>query len=53
MALAIAELIKDAELVNTEIECYQKVTKESIQKYCQKVLVKENSSTLYYKSKNK
>ncbi len=51
MALAIAELIDDAELVNQEIELYNKVSIDQIQKYCKEVLTKSNSSTLYYQSK--
>lgn len=51
MALAIAELIEDAELVNQEMDLYNKVTINQLQNYCKEVLVKSNCSTLYYQSK--
>jgi predicted Zn-dependent peptidase len=39
---------KDANLINTEIDRYMKVTKEDIQKAAQKYLRKENRVVLYY-----
>jgi zinc protease len=39
---------KDANLINTEIERYMKVTREDIQKAAQKYLTKENRVVLYY-----
>ena len=38
----------DANLVNTEIERYLKVTKEDIRKAAKKYLTKENRVVLYY-----
>ncbi|MDQ3045922.1 MAG: insulinase family protein [Bacteroidota bacterium] len=39
---------KDANLINTEIDRYMKVTPDDIQKAAQKYLVKENRVVLYY-----
>ncbi len=39
---------KDANLINTEIERFMKVTREDIQKASQKYLTKENRVVLYY-----
>jgi len=46
--LAISELLGDADLINQEAEKYQKVTVEDIKKVANKILQKENCSTLYY-----
>jgi predicted Zn-dependent peptidase len=38
----------DANLINTEIEKYRKVTRQDIQRVAQKYLNKENRVALYY-----
>ena len=49
--LAISELLGDANLINEEPEKYQKVTAEKIKTVANKILQKENCSTLYYLKK--
>jgi predicted Zn-dependent peptidase len=49
--LAISELLGDANLINEETEKYQQVTAEGIKKVANKILQKENCSTLYYLKK--
>ncbi len=49
IGLAYHELLGDAELVNTEIENYRKVTKIDMLNLAKKHLVPTNSSTLIYK----
>jgi len=51
IGLAYHELLGDAEMVNTEIERYRKVTKTGMLKLAQQHLVSTNSSTLIYKRK--
>jgi predicted Zn-dependent peptidase len=51
--LAISELLSDANLINLEIENYQKVTAEQIKKQANLILRKTNCSTLFYLKKNK
>ena len=51
MGLAIAELTKDAELINEEKELYAQVSEEEIQQYAKQIFKPTNCSTLYYKSK--
>lgn len=46
--LAISELLGDADLINQEEEKYGKVTAKDIHAVANKVLRKENCSTLYY-----
>ncbi len=50
--LAISELLQDAGMINNEVEKYLAVTSEDIKMQANEVLREENSSTLYYKSKN-
>jgi predicted Zn-dependent peptidase len=49
--LAISELLGDANLINLEIEKYQKVTAEGIKEQANKILQKTNCSTLFYLKK--
>ena len=49
--LAISELLGDANLINLEIENYQKVTAEGIKDQANKILQKTNCSTLFYLKK--
>ena len=49
--LAISELLGDANLINQEIENYQKVTAEGIKEQANKILQKTNCSTLFYLKK--
>lgn len=49
--LAISELLGDANLINLEIENYQKVTAEQIKEQANKILRKTNCSTLFYLKK--
>ena len=51
-SLAFYELLGDASLMNTELERYQKVTAEDIQKESNVIFNEANCSTLYYLSKN-
>ncbi len=49
--LAISELLGDADLINKEIENYQKVTAEQVKEQANKILQKTNCSTLFYLKK--
>lgn len=51
MNLAFAELLGDADMANREIEKYQAVTSGRLQAVSRNILIPENSSTLYYRSK--
>jgi predicted Zn-dependent peptidase len=51
-SLAFYELLGDASLMNTELERYQRVTAEDIQKESIAIFSENNCSTLYYLSKN-
>jgi predicted Zn-dependent peptidase len=51
MALAMNELMGDANLINTETENYEKVTVEGIQKYAKEILQKTNCTQLIIKAK--
>ena len=51
-SLAFYELLGDAELMNSELEKYATVTTEDILDESRNIFKEENSSTLYYYSKN-
>lgn len=51
MSLAIAELVDSAEMVNTDIEKYLKLTEKDIQSVAEDILQESNCSTLYYLAK--
>jgi zinc protease len=51
-SLAFYELLGDAELMNSELEKYAAVTTEDIRDESKNIFKEENSSTLYYYSKN-
>lgn len=49
--LAYYELIGDAELINTEVECYRSVSKENIRAVAQKLFAPQNSNIIHYYAK--
>ncbi|MEO9023158.1 MAG: pitrilysin family protein [Ginsengibacter sp.] len=49
-SLANYELLGDANLMNTELQSYQAVTREEILEECRIVFTDNNCSTLYYRS---
>jgi zinc protease len=51
-SLAFYELLGDASLMNTELDRYNRVTVEQVQKLSREVFTEENCSTLWYRSKN-
>ena len=51
-SLAFYELLGDASLMNTELNRYNSVTVSDIQQESNKIFREENSSTLWYLSKN-
>lgn len=51
-SLAFYELLGDADLMNTELDRYNNVTVEDIQKECNEIFKESNSNTLWYLSKN-
>jgi zinc protease len=51
-SLAHYELLGDASLMNTELERYNKVTVDEVQQLSNEIFTEENSSTLWYLSKN-
>lgn len=51
-SLAYYELLGDASLMNTELDRYNKVTVEDVQQLSNEIFREENSSTLWYLSKN-
>jgi zinc protease len=50
-SIAYYELLGNAELMNTELDRYRKVTVDDIREECNKIFREENSSTLWYMSK--
>lgn len=52
MNLAYFELLGDASKINDEIKNYRSVSSEDIMNYASQIFVKENSSSLFYYSKN-
>lgn len=52
MNLAFYELMGDANLINTELEKYKRVTSEEIRSIAKEVFRKTNCSALHYKKKN-
>lgn len=52
LSLAIAELLGDANLANTEMERYNAVTAENIMQQANLLLTPNNCSTLYYHAKS-
>lgn len=50
--LAMYELLGDAELINTELSNYRKVTTEDILVESKRIFDENNSNTLYYLSRN-
>lgn len=53
MNLANFELLGDANLINTEMDLYHKVTPQDIQRVSKQIFNSKNCSTLYYHSKPK
>lgn len=51
MNLAYYELLEDANLINVEIDHYNRITAEDIQRVAKEIFTKENSAVLYYKPK--
>jgi predicted Zn-dependent peptidase len=51
-SLAHYELLGEASLMNTELDRYNKVTVDEVQQLSNEIFTEENSSTLWYLSKN-
>ena len=51
-SLAYYELLGDASLMNSELDRYNKVTVEGVQQLSNEIFTEQNSSTLWYLSKN-
>lgn len=51
-SLAYYELLGDASLMNTELDRYNKVSVEDVQQLSNEIFREENSSTIWYLSKN-
>ena len=52
MGLAMSALIDTPDLINKEVDFYQEVSKENIQRISKQLFQPSNSSTLYYKRKS-
>jgi zinc protease len=52
MNIAYAELLGDADIINTEIEKYNSVTAKQVQDEANRIFKEKNCSTLYYLAKN-
>lgn len=52
MRIGYFELLSDANLANTEMENYAKITSEDLKKLAQNSLISSNCSTLYYLSQS-
>ena len=52
MNLCQYEFIKNADMVNTEMDRYNKVNSEQIKKIASEIFVEENCSVLYYRKNN-
>ncbi|MFL5741676.1 MAG: M16 family metallopeptidase [Flavisolibacter sp.] len=51
-SLAFYELLGDAQLMNSELDRYNKVTVDEVQQLSKEIFREENSNTLWYLSKN-
>ncbi len=51
-SLAYYELLGDANMMNTELDLYSKVTTEEIKEESKAIFTAENSNTIYYLSEN-
>jgi predicted Zn-dependent peptidase len=51
-SLAHYELLGDASFMNTELDRYNKVTVDEVQQLSNEIFREENSSTIWYLSKN-
>ena len=51
MNIAQHEITGQAEDINLEVEKYNQVNTNDLQEMAQKILIKENCSTLYYHAK--
>jgi predicted Zn-dependent peptidase len=49
-SLANYELLGDVNMMNTELEKYQAVTRQEILEECKLVFTEDNCSTLYYRA---
>ena len=50
--LAFFELLGDPDQINREVELYQRITAEDLQRVAQTLFTKDNCSALYYKANN-